>query len=125
MNSVNVRPLQLRLWAQVFFYVMDGRAASGAGMAGCVSVWHQCKGYPPARRQLCQLIVQGVVGDVDAGAQQVSVWRRPLFADDVDSPLAQVLAYALLLRLSDTFLLLITIPIPEARAASQELTSRA
>ncbi len=45
---------------------MDGRATSCAGLVGCVSVRHQRKGYPPARRQLCQFVVQGVVGDGDA-----------------------------------------------------------
>jgi len=47
-------------------YVMDGRAASCASLAGCVSVWHQRKGYTLARRQPCQLVVQDVVGDVDS-----------------------------------------------------------
>ena len=32
MNSVNARPLRLRLWAQVVFHVTDGRAASGADL---------------------------------------------------------------------------------------------
>ena len=42
------------LLAQIVFYVMDGRVASCAGPASCVSVRHQRKGYPrPRDAELC------------------------------------------------------------------------